>query len=514
MLRYVSSSLGFIPKWLDTLAVRRRRDLRVSRPKSNRARLGMEHLEDRLVPSANFLASSYFDSALYEFNATTGAVVKTLIAPYSSTLLAQPAGVALGPDGNIYLSSQTNNSIVEYNVSTKATSTFIPASVLQPIAAANSDTNFNPADLVFGPDGNLYVALNVGYTSTSGGAVIRFNITSGVGGLAYTGSYATVASGLIQPSGLAFGTNAGDTNNLYVGDSGDDQVLKISNATSASPSSSQFINGTTLASPMSFPTGLNWGPDGDLYVVDLGATNPQGNVYKFKPNGSFSAIVTPNSGTGDLISQFPADVAFDGLGNMLTANLGPTYPPALAGSIYQYSLNGSFGKVLVSSSQFASTGPGTSGISPSELVMLPYAPIVTSQPASQTVTAGGSTSFTAAAGGLPTPTVVWEVSTNGGASYNLLSNGVVYSGVTTNTLTITGATAAMNGDKYEAVYTNSSGSATTSAATLTVMFAPNVNSSPANDSVVVGHNASFQAGFGRRQPGGYRALVPKHQWRG
>ena len=45
------------------------------------------------------------------------------------------------------------------------------------------------------------------------------------------------------------------------------------------------------------------------------------------------------------------------------------------------------------------------------------APVVTTQPASQTVTAGQTVTFTAAASGNPTPTVQWQVSTNGGATF-------------------------------------------------------------------------------------------------
>ena len=44
------------------------------------------------------------------------------------------------------------------------------------------------------------------------------------------------------------------------------------------------------------------------------------------------------------------------------------------------------------------------------------APLVTLDPVSQTVTVGQTVNFTAAATGTPTPTVIWQVSTNGGVS--------------------------------------------------------------------------------------------------
>ena len=69
--------------------------------------------------------------------------------------------------------------------------------------------------------------------------------------------------------------------------------------------------------------------------------------------------------------------------------------------------------------------------------------------------AGGTATFTAAASGNPAPSVRWEVNT--GSGFTDLTDGGVYSGSSTGTLTITGATPAMNGYQYEAVFTNAAG---------------------------------------------------------
>src|SRR5213593_1884192 len=89
------------------------------------------------------------------------------------------------------------------------------------------------------------------------------------------------------------------------------------------------------------------------------------------------------------------------------------------------------------------------------------APTITMQPTNQTVNAGETATFTAAATGSPTPTVQWQVSTDGGVTFSNLS------GATSTTLSFT-TTLSQNGNKYRAVFTNSAGSATTTAATLTV----------------------------------------------
>ncbi len=119
-----------------------------------------------------------------------------------------------------------------------------------------------------------------------------------------------------------------------------------------------------------------------------------------------------------------------------------------------------------------------------------FAPTVSAQPASATVTAGQTASFTAAASGNPTPTVQWQVSTNSGSTW---ANDTTDAGNTTGTLTVASTVAAQNGTEYRAVFTNSVGSATSSAATLTVDFAPSVTAQPANATVNAGSNATFTA---------------------
>jgi hypothetical protein len=88
------------------------------------------------------------------------------------------------------------------------------------------------------------------------------------------------------------------------------------------------------------------------------------------------------------------------------------------------------------------------------------APKITLQPASDTVSVGSTASFSAAASGSPTPTVHWKDSTNG-------STWSTIRGATSTTYSFT-ASSSQSGYEYEAVFTNSAGTATTTAATLTV----------------------------------------------
>ena len=119
-------------------------------------------------------------------------------------------------------------------------------------------------------------------------------------------------------------------------------------------------------------------------------------------------------------------------------------------------------------------------------VQASQSPTITTNPTNQTVTASQTATFMAAASGNPTPTVQWQVSTDGGNTFSSIA------GATIATLSFTAA-AAQNGDEYRAVFSNSVGTATTSAATLTVDFAPTVTSNPTNQTVNAGETASFTA---------------------
>jgi hypothetical protein len=123
---------------------------------------------------------------------------------------------------------------------------------------------------------------------------------------------------------------------------------------------------------------------------------------------------------------------------------------------------------------------------------IPTAPAVTTQPLNQSVSAGSAATFTAAASGFPTPTVQWQVSTNGGTTF---TNDTTDSGNTTGTLTVASTTLSESGYEYRAVFTNNvaPNTATSNAATLTVMAAPVVTTSPMNMTVAAGSTVTLTA---------------------
>ena len=107
-------------------------------------------------------------------------------------------------------------------------------------------------------------------------------------------------------------------------------------------------------------------------------------------------------------------------------------------------------------------GNGAQGQASLPLTVKGIKPTITLQPANASAGAGTNATFAAGASGAPTPTVQWEVSTDKGLVFSPLLD------QTTDMLTLTAVTAAQNGYKYKAVFTNAAGSKSTKKVTLTV----------------------------------------------
>mgnify|MGYP002651368461 CR=1 FL=1 len=153
------------------------------------------------------------------------------------------------------------------------------------------------------------------------------------------------------------------------------------------------------------------------------------------------------------------------------------------------------GAALPGSYTVSVTGTGVSSPFPVQTANITFTinpgagPAITANPANQSVCVGANTSFSitsATATGFQ-----WQVNT--GSGFTNITNGAPYSGATTNTLTITGVTAAMNTYQYRALATAGCGSSTSNAATLTVNVAPAITTNPASQAVCSGSAVTFNS---------------------
>ena len=119
------------------------------------------------------------------------------------------------------------------------------------------------------------------------------------------------------------------------------------------------------------------------------------------------------------------------------------------------------------------------------------APQVTTQPNSKSVCAGSQVSFTSAASGIPSPTVQWQVNSDGSTWSDI-------NGATSATLTLT-ATSGTNGNQYPAVWTNTTSSVNSNPATLSVTTI-NVTATPGTITCSGGTTSVTVSATGGTQP--------------
>ncbi|HTX64720.1 MAG TPA: immunoglobulin domain-containing protein [Opitutaceae bacterium] len=109
-----------------------------------------------------------------------------------------------------------------------------------------------------------------------------------------------------------------------------------------------------------------------------------------------------------------------------------------------------------------------SATSAAAILVVSNAVTITTPPSNQTATAGGNATFTVTASGVPTLTYQWQRQAAGTAAPVNLTDGAVYSGSGTATLTVKAVTFAMNGDMFQCVVSNAYGNAASSPGVLTV----------------------------------------------
>ncbi|MBI2511328.1 MAG: immunoglobulin domain-containing protein [Opitutae bacterium] len=106
-------------------------------------------------------------------------------------------------------------------------------------------------------------------------------------------------------------------------------------------------------------------------------------------------------------------------------------------------------------------------------------PSIVTPPAAASILVGGANTFTVVAGGSTPFTYQWSRSTDGGANYSDISD------ATSSSYTLSNAALADTG-LYRVTVTNSEGSATSSAATLTVQQAPVISAQPVGGTLAPG----------------------------
>jgi len=133
------------------------------------------------------------------------------------------------------------------------------------------------------------------------------------------------------------------------------------------------------------------------------------------------------------------------------------------------------------------------------------APQIQTQPANITANIGDSPTFSVTANGTAPFTYQWQRMPALASAWSNLTDDGTYAGSSAANLTVTNATAIMNGDRFQCLVTNALGNATSAASTLTVQSPPTFITEPISTSVSVGDLAQFNvAAIG--------VPTPTYQW--
>ncbi|MBS7255790.1 MBG domain-containing protein [Flavobacterium branchiicola] len=138
----------------------------------------------------------------------------------------------------------------------------------------------------------------------------------------------------------------------------------------------------------------------------------------------------------------------------------------------------------------ATGGCTPAAVSNSAALTVNSSPSISTQPSASSICTGANTTFFVSAANATG--YQWQV--DNGSGFTSISNNATYSGATTATLTITGATVGLNGYRYRAI---ASGVCTPAApsndALLTVGFTPAITAEPSSITVCIGENTTFTA---------------------
>jgi len=278
-----------------------------------------------ITSSPNFTPGN---STIKKYNETTGAFIDTFV---DKGVLSLSSGITFGADGDLYANDQgyayDDNGTTKYGRIVKFDGQtgdflgeFIPGSTL----TANG-LQF-PEDLLFGPDGDLYVS------GLGGGGVQRFDGTTG----AYIDTVADTNSN--DQALIAAGLNFGPDGNLYISSVlNDNSIMRynlnsdtvdtfvessiapaVPSGTTFTPDGSKLLGSTFLNPDPSDPitvqqystTGADLGffvdsDNGGLTSASRMRFGPDNNLYVTDYNGN--QVMRYNGQSGDPIDAFISD---------------------------------------------------------------------------------------------------------------------------------------------------------------------------------------------------------------
>jgi len=259
----------------------------------------------------------FTSKAQYLVTTLAGSTIGSANGSGSDAQFNKPSGVAIDPQGNVYVADYRNNRIRKITPIGEVT-TFAGLFQGNIDGTATDAAFFNPYGLVIDPLGNLYVAdtWNHCIRKITSQGVVSTIAGSSDGYLDATGTNARFS----YPRSLAIDAQG----NVYVADQGNHKIRKITPqgfVTTFAGSTQGFANGIGSTAKFDTPYGIAIDAQGNVYVAD------QGNhkIRKITPQGAVSTYAGSTLGFtngGATTAQFnePTGIVVDAQGNVYVAD--------------------------------------------------------------------------------------------------------------------------------------------------------------------------------------------------
>jgi uncharacterized protein (TIGR03437 family) len=237
--------------------------------------------------SARFRSGDPADLVIGQPNMRTAAAnVDSGGTAATRTSLSSPAGLAVNSnDGTLYVADSGNNRVLRFPRPVNQAGRIMPDAVIgQPdftssaSAAVSGASLSGPVGVALGPDGNLFVA------DGGNNRVLEFSAGAGNGAAAVRvygqpNLFTGIRQSQVSPQTLwnPLGLTVDQASNLYVCDTAANRILVFANTQSAPPASyvASYVIGqgnfaTTGGSGLRSPSGVAVDSDGNIYVADTG----------------------------------------------------------------------------------------------------------------------------------------------------------------------------------------------------------------------------------------------------
>jgi hypothetical protein len=243
-------------------------------------------------PDGNLYLSTGSQSSVLEFDGTTGSFLGTFV-PAGYGGLNWAGGMAFAPDGDLYVCSRLSNQILKYEGPTSPDG--LPPGQFLGVFA--NTQHISPFNFDFGPDGNVYVSCPEGVNNpaTPDSFVDRYYGPSSPLAGQFIDTFVANGTGGLNDSRTPLFDQQG---NLYVADNHLNEVLEFQGPNGASPGAYIQAYVTTGQGNLAAPNGLAIGPDANLYVSSRDANQ----VTRFAPSSQASFAVTLDSASASQVS--------------------------------------------------------------------------------------------------------------------------------------------------------------------------------------------------------------------